>query len=154
MMGRLLLDAEQGHERDDAALPVVVDPHGEVDVFHGRDEEERPQDQRQRAERRLGVRVGTGVVEDGLERVERARADVAEHDAERREAGQGCSPNHRGLIAARRVRHAALHSLFVIVDGAGGKHTLDGHGLRTRGLGKRFATEDGERTMKQTSCQD
>ena len=37
-----LLDAEQGHQRDDAALAVVVDAHGDIDVLDRRDEEQRP----------------------------------------------------------------------------------------------------------------
>ena len=54
----MLLDAEQRHQRDDAALAVVVDPHGEIDVFDGGDEEEGPQDQRQRPERAAGSGCG------------------------------------------------------------------------------------------------
>ena len=104
----LLLDAEQGHQGDDAALPVVVDPHGEVDVLDGGDEEERPQDQRQRAEHGRRVRMGSGVVEHGFQRVERARADVAEHHAERGEAGEGGPAGRRRLVIGRFARHSPL----------------------------------------------
>jgi hypothetical protein len=35
----MLLDAEQGHQRDNAAFAVVVDAHGDIDVLDRRDEE-------------------------------------------------------------------------------------------------------------------
>jgi hypothetical protein len=38
------LDAKQRHQCDDAAFAVVVDAHGEVDVFDRGDDEQRPQD--------------------------------------------------------------------------------------------------------------
>ena len=93
------LDAEQGHQRDDAALAVIVDAHGDIDVFDRRDEEQRPDDERQGAQRRRRVGMGPGVVEHGLQRVERARADVAEHHAERRDAGEPKSPDRLRLGA-------------------------------------------------------
>ncbi len=99
-----LLNSEQRHQRDDAALAVVVDAHGEIDVFDRRDHEEGPQDQRQRAERRGRVGMRAGKVEHGLERVERAGADIAEDDAERGEAHGG-----QGRFG-RRDRFARLRS--------------------------------------------
>ena len=56
MDGRLLLlDAEQRHQRQDAAFAVVVDAHREADIFDAGDDEQSPEDQRQRAEDRGGV---------------------------------------------------------------------------------------------------
>lgn len=41
---------------------------------------------RKRAEYRTGIRSCTGQIEDGLERIERTRADVAEHNAQCRQS--------------------------------------------------------------------
>ena len=79
----LPLDAKQCQKRDDAAFAIVVDTHGEADVFDARDDEECPQDQRQRAHNRRGIRMRAGEIEHRLERVERARADVAEYHSQR-----------------------------------------------------------------------
>ena len=38
----MLLDAKQGHQRDNAAFTVVVDAHGDIDVFDRRYEEQSP----------------------------------------------------------------------------------------------------------------
>ena len=51
----VLLYPEQGHQRQDAAFAVIVDAHGEPDIFHGCDDEERPQHQRQCAQDDAGV---------------------------------------------------------------------------------------------------
>ena len=86
MVGRCcLLDAQQRHQGQDAALAVIVDAHGERDIFDGGDDEERPEHQRQRAQHGLRVWVRSGHAEYGLEGVERAGADIAEYDAERRQ---------------------------------------------------------------------
>ena len=104
----MLLDAEQRHQRDDAAFAVVVDAHGDIDVLDRRDQEQRPQDQRQGAERRRRIGGLTGVVKHGLQRIERARADVAEHHAERREPQEPELPDRLRLGAGCFARHPAL----------------------------------------------
>ena len=104
----MFLDTQQGHQRDDAALPVIVHADGDVDVFDGRDEEQGPGDQRKRAENRRRIGMRAGVVEHGLERVERARADVAEHHAERGEAGARQASGWVRLRADHRVRHVVF----------------------------------------------
>ncbi len=78
------LVADQGHEGEDAALAVVVDAHGNRDVLHRGDDDERPNQQAENAQDRWGVSLA-GDVEHRLQRVEGARADVAEDDAERRQ---------------------------------------------------------------------
>ena len=103
-----LLDAEQGHQRDDAAFAVVVDPHGDIDVLDRRDEEQRPQDQRQGAERGRRIGVRPGVVEHSLQRIEGARPDVPEHHAERREAHEPESSDRLRFGAGGFGRHPAL----------------------------------------------
>ena len=70
-------------EREDAALAFVVRAHDHHEIFHRDDERETPEDQRQ--ETQDGVRVArlkSRGAERFLERVERARSDVAEHDSE------------------------------------------------------------------------
>jgi hypothetical protein len=99
------LDAEQRHEGQDAALAVVVDAHRDRHVFDRGDHDEGPDDERQRPERDARVGPLAGQREDGLERVERARADVAEHDAERREGRErkgGCRGFARTAVGFRQ----------------------------------------------------
>ena len=78
----LLLDAEQRHQGQNATLAVIVDAHREQHVFDGRDDEQRPQHQRQRTEHGGRVRRLARGAEDGLEGVKRARSDITEHDTE------------------------------------------------------------------------
>ena len=104
-----------GHQRQqshDAALPFVVCPHQEGEVLDRHHQGHRPDDQRNHAEDVVG-RGSCPVpgVQALLERVERARADVAEHDARRAQDQHrhtGASPVHgirRGRWAARRTSH-------------------------------------------------
>ncbi len=86
------LAADQAEQRQGAALPVMVGPQDEAGVFHADDEDHRPDDQRQYADdRRRVVREGRIVLEALLDGVERAGADVAEHDAQRPERHDGQS---------------------------------------------------------------
>jgi len=78
------LDAQQGHQRKDAALAVIVDAHGDRDVFDRRDDHQRPQDERQDAEHALArddIARPRRRLQGDAKRIEWARADVAEHDA-------------------------------------------------------------------------
>ena len=84
-----MLDAEQRHQREDAAFAVVVGAHDHRDVFDRRRDDERPHDEREHAERDVGRRRPARPVERRLEGVERARADVAVDDAERAERHGG-----------------------------------------------------------------
>ena len=106
----MLLDPEQRHQRYDAALAVVVDPHGEIDVFDRHDEDEGPQDQRQGAQHRRRIGMRAGVVEHGFQRIERAGADVAEHHAECGETGEREAAVRSRLSACGFDRHFALPS--------------------------------------------
>jgi hypothetical protein len=99
------LHAEQGHQRNDAALAIIVDAHGDIDVFDRRDQEQRPDDERERAQGRRLVWMRPRKVEHGLQRVERARADVAEHHAERRDASKAKSSARLPLGAGCFDRH-------------------------------------------------
>ena len=77
-------------ERDEgqrAALAVVVGAQQDDDVFDRHDEDQRPQDQRQDAEDDLARHrpAGGRGRDQFLERIERARADVAVDDADRAE---------------------------------------------------------------------
>jgi len=100
------LDAQQRHQGEDAALAVVVDAHRDRHVFDRGDDDERPDHERQCPERDARVGVLAGQREHGFERVERARADVAEDDPEGRERrerkgrGGGCA---RAVIRFRQA---------------------------------------------------
>ena len=75
------------HERQRAALALVVGPQQDEDVLDRDDEHERPQDQRQHAEDHLAGHGGPAAGRGGhrlAEGVERARADIAVDDAEGR----------------------------------------------------------------------
>ena len=79
----------QRHQRQDAALALVVRPHQEQDIFGGDGEKQRPEQQRYGAD---DAAVGDAAVLDVMQRlaqgVKRAGADVAEDDAKRSE-GEG-----------------------------------------------------------------
>ena len=100
-------------EREDATLAFVVGAHHEAEVLDRDDHRQRPEDQRQQAEHvvRLGA-LGADHVQALAQRVERARADVAEHDAERSHREQ-CqrTPVRAVLLGLRRfVLHFHRHS--------------------------------------------
>ena len=90
---RLRHPVDQGNQRHDAALAVVVDSQDQEHVLQRDDHEQRPDDQRQRAvdaKRRRRHRMVAA--EDQLDRVERARADVAVDDAQRAERERERAP--------------------------------------------------------------
>ena len=103
-------DAEKRHQRQDAALALIVDAHRHADVFHRGNDDQRPHDEGQGAQRRLRIGMRTGHVEHGLEGIERAGADIAEHHTERGQA-------HRRQAARRNRR------------GRGGRHRHIGRAL-------------------------
>ena len=82
----LSLHAKQRHQREDAALAVIVDAHRDGHVFDRRHHDQGPDHERQHAERDRRVGSAAGEAQDRLERVERARPDVAEDHPQRREA--------------------------------------------------------------------
>ena len=75
--------ADQGEQRQDAALAVIVGAHDQDRVLDGDDDDQRPEDQRHDAEHGLRryLSIGTRDLCRDAERIERARADVAEDDA-------------------------------------------------------------------------
>ena len=102
---RRLLAADQRDQRHDAALAVVVGAHHEQHVGDRDDDRHRPEDHRDDPEDAVGGdrdRVRVVRVEHRLDRVQRARADVAEHHAERTE-DHGAPGGARGTVS-RRVR--------------------------------------------------
>jgi hypothetical protein len=81
----LLLDADQRHHSQDAALSRIVEAHGHHDVFDRGDDHQRPEHQAKRTENDGRIGLTTGEIENRLEGVERTCADIAEHDAQRRQ---------------------------------------------------------------------
>jgi hypothetical protein len=120
-----LLHPQQRHQSQNAAFAVIVDAHGERDIFHAGDDEQRPQHQRQRAQDHGGIGRASGSTEDGLEGVERAGADIAKHDPERRQAEDGqfaAGELRRGFIGILRCqfRHFSIQPEYRALDrGAG-----------------------------------
>ena len=95
---------QQGDERHDAALAVVVGAHHERDVGERDDDHDRPEDQRHDAVDvvrvdRYGVRIAG--VEHRLNGVDRAGSDVAEHDPECTD-NKGQPRRFRNTLCARR----------------------------------------------------
>ena len=86
--------ADQGDQRHDPALAVVVGPHHEQDVGDGDDDRHRPEDQRDDPEdavvRHLD-RMRIARIEKRLHRVQRARPDVPEDDPESAERESPCA---------------------------------------------------------------
>jgi hypothetical protein len=82
---------DEGGQGHDAAVTAVVGAHDEACVLDRDDDHERPEDERSRAVDALGGgRRGLRVLrEDGLDRVQGARADVAVDDAEGAEREHG-----------------------------------------------------------------
>ena len=94
----------QRGQRQQAAFAAIIGAHDDDDVFHGHDQDQRPEDQRQRAKNRVLARFSEGE-QRLLGRVERRGADVAEHDAKRRQR-QAARAGGFGRFAARdAIRH-------------------------------------------------
>ena len=82
-------------QRKHAAFAFVVGAHDKHDVFDRDDQDERPDDGGERAHHREGAGQRAARRAHGFaHRIDRARADVAEDDAERAER-QRCPPPHR-----------------------------------------------------------
>ena len=89
ILGIIASAVDQGQQGKDAALAVVVGLHDKPEVLHAHDQHQRPEDERAHAEDVLDVVAACRKVREALvHRVQRARPDVAEHDAQRSE-GQG-----------------------------------------------------------------
>ncbi len=85
----LTLHAKQRHESKDAALAVIVDAHRHGHVLDRRHDDQGPDHKREHAKRDRRVRSAAGKIQNRLERVERARPDVAEDYPQGREAKRG-----------------------------------------------------------------
>ncbi len=88
--------ADQRDQREDAAFTLVVGTHHEQHVFDRHRDDQRPDDERQHAVHVADRhRNRVHAVEALAQRVQRARADVAEDDAESREDQ---NPRARGTL--------------------------------------------------------
>jgi hypothetical protein len=92
----------QGQQRQNAAFAIVVGTQNEDDVFERDHRHQRPEDQRHHPQDIGGNRRGMagGIQGDG-KGVERARADIAEHDAKRGEREEPAAPFMGKLAGAR-----------------------------------------------------
>ena len=74
------------HQRQGAAFALVVGLHQEQHIFPGDDEQQRPDDERDDADDLRGPSAPScKLTERRLQGIERARADIAEHNADRAE---------------------------------------------------------------------
>ena len=69
-------------EGEDAAFALVVGLHQEQHIFRGDDNQQRPDDERDDADDFGGPQRAFELTQRRLQRVEGARADVAENDAD------------------------------------------------------------------------
>ena len=77
-----LVATQQGVERQDASLAMVVRPQGHEDILDGSLQGKRPDDARQRTQDHWFVHP-LAHMEDGLHHIERRRANVAKDNAQR-----------------------------------------------------------------------
>ena len=101
----------QRHQRQRAALPVIIGAQQDHHVFQRDDDEKRPQDERHHAEHRRPRKLVMGRAGRGDHRfaqsVERAGADVAVDDAD---AAERERPTRRRANEHARCRLPALRS--------------------------------------------
>jgi hypothetical protein len=98
----MALYPEQRHERQDAALTVIVDAHRDRHIFDRRHHDQGPDHKREHAEGDRRIRSAAGKTQDRLECVERARPDVAEDYPQGRKAKRGQAGD------ARRTRYGVI----------------------------------------------
>ncbi len=85
----------ESRERQGAAFAIVVGAHDEADIFERHHDDERPEDERERAhDRHRSGECAAGCFNRLAQGVNGARADIAEHDAE-------CAERQRRLMAQR-----------------------------------------------------
>src|SRR6516162_1469997 len=70
--------AEKRHQRQNPTFAVVVDAHGDDDIFDRRDQKQRPNHQRKNAEDAIRGSFAAEKIECGLKRIERACSNIAE----------------------------------------------------------------------------
>ena len=123
-------------QRQDAAFALVVRLHQEQHVFGRHDDQQRPDDQRHDADDLADAEaVALEILERGSQRIERAGADVAEHDADGAERQQ---PEIAGGV--RRPAHAVA-----VVRGreAGGREILRHESSETKAARRSRRSGDG-----------
>jgi hypothetical protein len=104
--------ANRRHEREDAALAVIVGAHHQHAILDRDRDHERPEDQRQAAEGRLGIEPSAERLGDRLQRVERAGAEIAVDDAERGQRRRG-RQRLRGARGFRRLGRVVGHGALI-----------------------------------------
>ena len=93
---------EKRQKRHDTALAMIVGAHDEDGIFDGDDHDQGPEDQRHDARGGLG-RQSSASIGRLLERIERARADIAVDDAQRGKSRWGRNPRSAMSGGIRRL---------------------------------------------------
>ena len=111
---------QQGHQRQDATLAVVVGPHDKEHIAIRDHDRDRPKHHRDDTEHVLAGGLDGVVVsaEDRLQRVQRAGADIAEHHTQ---CGQRQGP--QSTMAMRRVLDRGRGSARAAADGSAASST-------------------------------
>ena len=87
------------HQRQDAAFAVIVRAHDEQAIFDGNRDDQRPEDQRETAERRRRGKMSAGRPDNRPQHVKRAGSEIAIDDPKRGERSRRC-----GLASDARQR--------------------------------------------------
>jgi len=87
---------QKGHQRENAPFPAIIETQGDRDIFQRGYDDQRPQDQRQRAEDcpRLWLRAARHL-KHRFQRIERTCADVAKHHSK---GGQAQCRHTTGVV--------------------------------------------------------
>jgi hypothetical protein len=92
----------KGQQRQNAAFAIVIGAQNEDDVFERDHRHQRPEDQRHHPKDIGSSRRGmAGGIQGDRKGVERARADIAEHDAKRGEREEPAAPFMGQLAGVR-----------------------------------------------------
>ena len=95
--------ASHRHQCQDAAFTLIVGAHDEQAIFDGNGYDQRPEDQRETAERYFRGKMTASRPDDRLQRVERAGSEIAIYDPERSERGR-----RRGFASDELQRRIAF----------------------------------------------
>ena len=140
--------ADQRDKGERAALPLVIRPHQDRDVLDRDDQRHRPEDQAYHAQHVRSVQLYGRATDKGFaESVERARPDIAEHDADRADRERGLGRAVALASGWRVVRRRGVGGCGVAHDIADALRTVGGRRLPIRPRGRHVAPPARSRNM-------
>ena len=85
--------SDQRHERHDPAFAMIVDLHGDADIFDRGDDDKRPENKRERAQHHGAIgNLGASRAQHDFQRVERACPDIAVDNTKSRQGQRAGVP--------------------------------------------------------------